>query len=167
MGKKKGKKKAKKEQRAADKAAEKAAAKAVVAKLDEFTTRVKNELDTSDLFAPPPPKEECPICFLPMIGPPDDSRYMECCGKVICFGCATENNRIIDDINAKRKAKEKRTGTKAVVMEHTCAFCREPVATSCEEMILRAEKRMEVNDPLAYFHVGTMLQRWTMGSAGR
>mmetsp|Transcript_26190 Transcript_26190/g.58207 ORF Transcript_26190/g.58207 Transcript_26190/m.58207 type:complete len:310 (+) Transcript_26190:126-1055(+) len=155
MGKKKGKKKAKKEQRAAEKAAEKAAADAVAAKLDDlFTTRVKNELDTSDLFAPPPPKEECPICFLPMIGPPDDSRYMECCGKVICFGCSMENKRIIANINAKRMAEEKQTGIKAIMMEETCAFCREPVAAGCEEMMLRAEKRMAINDPFACYHVG-------------
>jgi len=44
-----------------------------------------------DLFRDPPPKEDCPICMLPM---PHASgvcevrtSYMACCGKILCEGC--------------------------------------------------------------------------------
>jgi len=159
MGKKKGKKKAKKEQRAVDKATE----RATVAKVDELTLRIKNELDTSDLYAPLPPKEVCPICFLPMIGNLHDARYTDCCSTLFCNGCDLENRRVVDATNVKRKEKEKRTRTKVIMMEQTCAFCREPLTTSIEEMMLRAEKRMEVNDPLGYKHAADFFRTGARG----
>jgi len=80
MANRKGKKKAKKERRAASKAAGKAAERATLAKIDELTLRAKQELDAATpdaLFAPTPPKEECPICFLPVAVRIDDHcRYM-------------------------------------------------------------------------------------------
>ena len=47
------------------------------------------------LFADSPPKEDCPICMLPM---PHASgicgvgkTYMPCCGKMLCEGCVMES----------------------------------------------------------------------------
>ena len=43
------------------------------------------------LFADPPPKEDCPICMLPMPFATGVCgvrlTYMSCCGKYICEGC--------------------------------------------------------------------------------
>ncbi|KAL7544924.1 hypothetical protein ACHAWF_008295 [Thalassiosira exigua] len=82
-----------------------------------------------DLFAPFPPRPECPICFLPF---PIDGRqdcYRECCGKVICMGCyvahATEPE--LDD---------------------KCPFCRAPTSELlCDRVrVASCRKRMEAND---------------------
>ncbi|KAL7551397.1 hypothetical protein ACHAWF_015521 [Thalassiosira exigua] len=44
------------------------------------------ELRDEALFADPPPKEDCPICFLPM--PANQRKYLACCGKRLCDGCS-------------------------------------------------------------------------------
>jgi len=53
------------------------------------------KISDEELFADPPPKEDCDICFLPM---PFASRvcgvirsYMTCCGKELCAGCVMES----------------------------------------------------------------------------
>jgi len=52
------------------------------------------DLETSDddeLFAEPPPKEDCPICMLPIPYSTNmcevATLFMPCCGKNICRGC--------------------------------------------------------------------------------
>ena len=40
-----------------------------------------------DLFKQPPPREECPICMLPLPLDDGETDYQACCGKVICCGC--------------------------------------------------------------------------------
>jgi len=49
---------------------------------------VEKNISDEELFKQPPPKEDCPICFqqLPLLK--TGYRYMTCCGKVICCGCA-------------------------------------------------------------------------------
>jgi len=70
------------------------------------------------LFQDPPPKEDCPICMLPM---PHNSgicdvhtQYQSCCGKMICIGCAYAANEEMKKGNLKR----------------VCAFCRVPCPRS-------------------------------------
>lgn len=49
--------------------------------------RVSNPRDTL-LFKQPPPREDCPICFLPLpLQLTQQTKYFSCCGKVICVGC--------------------------------------------------------------------------------
>ena len=50
--------------------------------------RIAADLYDVKLFKQPPPKEDCPICFLRMPAFETDYRYQSCCGKVICIGCA-------------------------------------------------------------------------------
>ena len=79
---------------------------------DKFRSIV---ISDEELFAEPPPKEDCDICFLPM---PFASRvcgvsrsYMTCCGKTLCAGC------VMESWNKMEKGE----------MKHSCAFCRLPL----------------------------------------
>ena len=96
-----------------------------------------------DIFKEPPPKDECPICLLPMPLDHEGVRYKECCGKVICIGCSyvneTENNRKI------------------------CAFCRAPEANSDKDCIERINKRVEANDAGAMCQLGLFYDRGERG----
>ncbi|KAL7524205.1 hypothetical protein ACHAXR_000473, partial [Thalassiosira sp. AJA248-18] len=70
-----------------------------------------------------------------------ESEYKECCGKIICAGCAYA------DATARRSA------------EHNCPFCRTPPTTSDEELIKQIEKRIEVGDTVAMHNLGCRYQR--------
>lgn len=102
------------------------------------------------LFQHPPPKEDCPICMLPM--PFDYGMYgvsmafQACCGKLVCTGCilAAED--------------EMKKGT----MKELCLFCRVPVPTSYEELEKRNKKRMSLNDAEAFYTLGAEYERGSM-----
>ena len=74
-------------------------------------------LPNDKLFLDPPPKEDCPICMLPM---PHASgacgvgkTYMACCNTMICSGCSMAEDDEVDKGNIKA----------------WCAFCRVPIPT--------------------------------------
>ena len=94
------------------------------------------ELHDEKLFKVPPPREDCPICFLQMPCRISAWMYMSCCGKDICCGC----------IHASKARDKKRASL--------CPFCRAPMHTTDEEMLKRFEKRMELNDAAAINQVG-------------
>ena len=81
------------------------------------------ELYDEALFKDPPPREECPICLLPMPIHADQSVFKSCCGKTICNGC----------ICAMKMSEGK----------DLCAFCRMPPPSSAEESIKRLKNLME------------------------
>ena len=87
-----------------------------------------------DLFKKPPPKEDCPICMLPLPTLDMGSKYKACCGKEICSGCIY--------------AVEKRDGGVGL-----CPFCRTPTPTA-KEMIEMSKKRVEIGDANAMFNLG-------------
>jgi len=89
------------------------------------------ELHDEALFREPPPKEDCPICFLPLPRQTQTS-YLTCCGKNLCHGCVYA----------------------AYAVSHACPFCREqrPSKTEVHKLM---EGRMEANDPLAWQARGT------------
>ena len=97
------------------------------------------ELHDEQLFKQPPPADDCPICFIRMPTLETGSKYMTCCGKVVCNGCIyapvydNEGNEVDDDI---------------------CPFCRAPPPTSNEERFKRKMKRVEVNDVHAMYSLG-------------
>ena len=101
----------------------------------------KIEISDEELFADPPPKEDCEICFLPMpychqaggVG----TTYQQCCGKTICSGCMVA------------EAKEMRKGN----LKRLCAFCRVQLPSSDIEKIERTKKRMELDDANAFFQL--------------
>ena len=103
------------------------------------------------LFKDPPPKEDCPICMLPM--PHHSSMcdvyktYMPCCGKLICDGCVAASVEEITKGN----------------MEPNCAFCRVVLPTNTEESMKRLRRRIEMNDKLALRTLGCAYQKGIRG----
>ena len=102
---------------------------------------VKNISD-DELFREPPPKEDCPICMLPMPYANGvcgiNMIYHPCCGKIVCKGCILA------------ASQEMKKGT----MKPLCAFCREPILTCGIESLTLYKKRMKLNDAEAYDQVG-------------
>ncbi|KAL7529179.1 hypothetical protein ACHAXR_002832 [Thalassiosira sp. AJA248-18] len=94
------------------------------------------EIFDEALFKTPPPKEDCPICFLRL--PLDKSviRYQSCCGKIICYGCTYK------EIIVRQST------------EPICPFCRAPATTSDEVEVKRLRKRTEVGDAIAMYSLG-------------
>jgi len=107
------------------------------------------ELHDEALFKQPLPFEDCPICFLRM---PSlnltGKRYMPCCGKMICSGCAYAP--VYDDQGN-------------VVAGRKCPFCRTPAPTSDEETLERYEKRVEAGDYIAIYNQGNYYKDGIMG----
>ena len=60
--------------------------------------------------------------------------YSECCGKTFCGGCNYQHQLT----SGERPA---------------CAFCREPISGSNEELLARARKRVERKDPKAALNI--------------
>jgi len=99
-------------------------------------------ISDNELFKDPPPKEECPICLLPM---PHASGacgvykgYQPCCGKRICVGCM---HGAKDEMNKGN-------------IKGCCPFCRKPIGGSGEEYLERCKKRMMANDIYAINMLG-------------
>ena len=86
------------------------------------------ELHDKKLFKQPPPKEDCPICYLPLPSLTSGFQYMLCCGKIICSGCcyAPVYNSQGNKVNNKK-----------------CPFCRTRWPTSDEEDIRRVMIRID------------------------
>ena len=89
------------------------------------------ELHDEALFNEPPPREECPICMLPLPIAMDEQSFKSCCGKLICNGCIYAMT-----IEGVRK------GTKKEEMG-MCAFCRTLRPISNEEEVRRVKKLMK------------------------
>ena len=83
-------------------------------------------------------EEDCPICCHPLPLDPTHCTFMGCCCKVICRGC--------DYANQAREESQK--------MESKCAFCRHPAPNSYEEHLRNIKKRIEANDPAAFWNMG-------------
>ena len=97
------------------------------------------ELHDKKLFKQPPPKEDCPICFLLLPTLNSGSTYFTCCGKTICSGCVYAP--VYDDQGNKVNGKK-------------CPFCRTPAPRTDEEVIRNEKKRAEANDPQAIYGKG-------------
>ena len=93
------------------------------------------ELHDIKLFKQPPPREDCPICFLLLPSLQTGSKYKSCCGKEICSGC----------IHAVQ-LRDNGVGL--------CPFCRTPVPNKSEEIIKRLKKLMEAGDAHAMYNLG-------------
>jgi len=96
------------------------------------------ELHDEELFKPPPPAEDCPICFIRIPILHTGWGYYACCGKVICSGCI--HAPVYDNQGN-------------IVDNQKCPFCRTPYPET-DEAVERTKKRMEVGDPIAIFNIG-------------
>jgi len=98
------------------------------------------ELRDRDLFTQPDESHwgECPICCLPLSIDVKKSTSMSCCSKSICKGCDYAN-----------KKREKEAG-----LEERCAFCREPLPKTREEVNKYMMKRIKKKCPAAMRQMG-------------
>ena len=105
------------------------------------------ELFDEALFQQPPPKEDCPICFLPLPFGPEYTHYKACCGKVLCRGCLCSCAVAAEMTNIPPR----------------CPFCRTPTYSSNKECIERIKKRVEANDAEAFLMLGFFYHDGEMG----
>jgi len=105
------------------------------------------ELFDEQLFAPPPPREDCPICFLPMPASVDQTTYKVCCGKVICCGCLVAAANVENNTHSPK-----------------CPFCRNKAVNSDSKLVKQYRKRMEENnDCIATYGLAGMYLFGNMG----
>ena len=107
-------------------------------------TMYEDTLFISDdkLFQDSPPKEDCPICMLPMpmstIHDVYRTAYQACCGKYICNGCVVVSNE-----NMKKG-----------IIKSCCELCREPPPSSMKVEMRRFKNRTKASDAEAFFMFG-------------
>jgi len=101
-----------------------------------YLKNIKVKISDEELFKQPPPKEDCPICFLRLPTLITGREYQTCCGNEICTGCAFAS--VYDDQGNE-------------VDNEKCPFCRAPNLTDAMT-IEREKKRVEAVD--------AMLRRW-------
>ena len=92
------------------------------------------ELHDGALFKEHPPREECPICLLPLPLHAAQISFKTCCGKLLCVGC----------IYAMREEALGRG------KNDLCAFCREPNPSSDAERAKRMKKLMDADNSHAF-----------------
>ena len=105
------------------------------------------ELHYEALFREPPPREDCPICFLLLPIDGSEMKFNSCCGKTICNGCVYA------------MAKEIRGRGKVEL----CAFCRKTYPSSDEERVKRLKKLMEADNSHAFYVLAGYYNRGVMG----
>jgi len=113
--------------------------------------RIAAELHDEKLFKQPPPKEDCPICFLRMPTYYTGWSYNTCCGKSICRGCI--HAPLYDDQGNKVDIEK----------QNECPFCRTPGVRSVQEAMERLKKRAEGGDPMAICNLGNYYKEGTYG----
>ena len=120
--------------------------------IDGITESIDKMVISDDkLFADPPPKEDCPICMLPMpyAGGICGVRtaYQPCCGKIICTGCMHAVDGEIKKGSIKR----------------SCSMCRVPIPSSKKELLNRFKRRLKMNDAAAIHTFSNVNLRRTLG----
>ena len=90
-----------------------------------------------ELFKEHPPRDDCPICFLPLPFGERQATFSPCCGKVICTGCI-----VAMDEEARGRGKV-----------DICAFCRVTYPRSAAENIKRMQKLMEADNANAFYRM--------------
>ena len=101
------------------------------------------KLHDEALFKTPPPRDECPICTLPLPINLKEISYQACCGKTLCAGC----------IDATFKADDRQL----------CPFCRTPEAGTDGEYVERLKKRLASDDADAITQLGCYYYNGRMG----
>jgi len=103
-------------------------------------------ISDEELFADPPPKEDCAICFLPMPFTTGmfgvDTSYQTCCGKIVCSGCM--------EVACTQK-------------DSPCPFCRMPTPSIEVEHLGRCKKRMAAGDAEAFYNLAGVYERGVWG----
>ena len=105
------------------------------------------ELHDEALFKEHPPREDCPICFLPLPLNPGETTFEPCCAKIICNGCLYA---MIEE--ARGRGEE-------IAL---CAFCRTLSATSGEE-VKQIKRLVEAGNAYAFYNFAGWYARGIMG----
>lgn len=115
------------------------------------------ELYDEALFKDPRPREDCPICMLPLPLERGEATFESCCGKVICNGC---NVAMVKEATLKRKSKDDAMSKGRM---GACAFCRTPPPSSDKEAIERIRELVKSDNAEAYYSLGGVYERGVMG----
>jgi len=118
--------------------------------------RIKKELE---MWKPPPPTEECPVCLVPLPLQNSKATYWPCCGQTVCNACKAETDRALNITNIERYAK------KLPPMESSCAFCRVSNHKRDSELIKRMEGRVAKGDLKAMVSLAGMYRDGEHGLA--
>ena len=116
--------------------ADKVARQGGAGKCHKRRAAVCEEVCDEALFETPPPRDDCPVCLLPLPIKLQGQIYLSCCGETICWGCDYAISKRSGGVNA-----------------YVCALCKDPPATT-PEIIKRHEKQIENNDPHAMSRLG-------------
>ena len=121
--------------------------KEIAKKLDNLANKLEKEIEGVDRFAPLPPAEDCPICYVSRGRNPAESFHLSCCGNTMCLSCFLETKSHIDEQNDENSTKSK------PLIPHACPFCREAMP-SLDDHLHRLEGRAAKNDPNACYSLG-------------
>ena len=119
----------------------------------DMAAPLSEEAIASGLFDNPPPTPDCPICMVRLPVSSGTITYAPCCGKKICTACCYDNKKVFEKNNQKRADK-----MQAVLDYMPCPFCRAPRAKDNSDLIERAKKRAEKDDPIANWMLATYLK---------
>ena len=101
------------------------------------------KLHDKSLFKQPPPKDDCPICFLPMpFANQEVAGFYHCCGKIVCDGCGYNSSK---------------SGS------HKCPFCNTSLETEYEIIIEKMMKRVEANHAESMTQLGCSYAKGYLG----
>ena len=138
-----------------------------------------NTVDADDDVFTSTPKEECPICLVRL---PDngDTVYLSCCGKTVCIGCPHANKTMLQEEMAKLEtsvnADDGQQASAIHVAAHPivkcltkdsypCPFCRRALPKTDDEIVSVLQKRMDLQDPHAYFNMAGYVREGLHGIA--
>lgn len=118
-------------------------------RLNALLLRGQAETASIDLFAPPPPTKDCPICCIPLPHDETQTAFFSCCGVIVCCGC-DEKHTLTNVIN-RLKLKKQGKKSKGVEENTECAYCRQQPDHSIEQLqkIIQQEREPEALRKLA------------------
>ena len=95
--------------------------------MDDLNTA--DRLRDESLFKEPPPKDDCPICFVPMPSAHQKiAKIHTCCGKIVCNGCVHS------------------CGRSSASGYYKCLFCNAEVEDDNKKRHMQMKKRVKAND---------------------
>jgi len=106
------------------------------------------EIYDDALFKDHPPRDDCPICLLPLPGV-ELVGFEICCGKHICSGCILE-----------MCASDKKSGGN---QREKCPYCREPDSRTDKQAIKRLKRLMKAGNGEAFNMLAMDYENGTRG----
>ena len=129
----------------------------------EIESKKQEHVKVEDDIFTSAPKEDCPICLVRLPIDNGDTIYLSCCGKTVCNGCPHANKCMLkkemDKLSEKHNTDESATPAHPVVHQcltkesYPCPFCRRALPNTDEEIVSVLQKRMDLQDPHAYFNM--------------